>query len=75
MDEYDARLLDQHLESYFADAEDEQSIGKSNVCHELANYYVQANLRAGYIALEEDIPNTPCLEDDCALGLYVGKDD
>jgi len=24
MDEYDARLLDQHLEYYFADAEDEQ---------------------------------------------------
>jgi hypothetical protein len=41
MDEYDARLLDQHLESYFADAEDEQE----------------------------------GLEDDCALGLYVGEDD
>ena len=41
MDEYDARLLDQHLESYFADEKD---------------------LRDG-------------IEDDCALGLYVGEDD
>ena len=41
MDALDYYLLDQHLEYYFADAEDEQE----------------------------------GLEDDCALGLYIGEDD
>ena len=67
MDALDYYLLDQHLEYYFADHENEQElgIGKSSLCHELANHYAQTGLRAGYIALE----------DDCSLGLYVGEDD